>query len=192
MITGDFVNGIHLMVGLSTDSKPTTTSENTFFLEENTGDVYYFSAGEWNEAGPNAAQFVAALLGINTTAEKSGILWSVTDVYLLRQVLENIRYDSDDAEAKVEALLDSLEANPEDQAWTRQQIDLLDDILDYVDFTDPDASGYADELIASLKGMLIEPSGSITLTSNGTYPVSNYADAIVETPTYTDGDEEAY
>ena len=63
MITGDFVNGLHLMVGLSTDNKPETTSENTFFLEENTGKIYYFSAGEWAEAGPDVAQFIAALLG---------------------------------------------------------------------------------------------------------------------------------
>ena len=63
MITGDFVNGLHLMVGLSTDNKPETTSENTFFLEENTGKIYYFSAGEWAEAGAGVAQIIAALLG---------------------------------------------------------------------------------------------------------------------------------
>ena len=62
-ITGDFVNGLHLMVGLSTDNKPETTSENTFFLEENTGKIYYFSAGEWAEAGAGVAQIIAALLG---------------------------------------------------------------------------------------------------------------------------------
>jgi hypothetical protein len=63
MITGDFVNGLHLMVGLSTDNKPDTTSENTFFLEEDSGDVYYFSDGEWNESGSGVAQFISALLG---------------------------------------------------------------------------------------------------------------------------------
>ena len=63
MITGGFVNGLHLMVGLSTDNKPETTSENTFFLEENTGKIYYFSAGEWAEAGAGVAQIIAAILG---------------------------------------------------------------------------------------------------------------------------------
>ena len=62
-ITGDFVNGLHLMVGLYADNKPETTSENTFFLEADTGDVYYFSAGQWNEAGAGVAQIIAALLG---------------------------------------------------------------------------------------------------------------------------------
>lgn len=62
MITGDFVNGLHLMVGLSTDTKPDTTSENTFFLEEDSGDVYYFSEGQWAEADSAVAGIVAALL----------------------------------------------------------------------------------------------------------------------------------
>lgn len=61
-ITGDFVNGIHLMVGLSTDNKPETTAENTFFLEEDSGDVYYFSEGQWAEADSAVAGIVAALL----------------------------------------------------------------------------------------------------------------------------------
>lgn len=63
MITGDFVNGIHLMVGLSTDTKPDTTSENTFFLEEDTGDVYYYSDGEWAQAGDDVAMIIASILG---------------------------------------------------------------------------------------------------------------------------------
>ena len=62
-ITGDFVNGLHLMVGLSTDNKPETTSENTFFLEEDSGDVYYFSEGEWKEAPSSVGLFISNLLG---------------------------------------------------------------------------------------------------------------------------------
>jgi hypothetical protein len=65
MITGDFVNGLHLMVGLSTDTKPDTTSENTFFLEEDTGDVYYFSEGEWSKATSSVGKFISNLLGGN-------------------------------------------------------------------------------------------------------------------------------
>lgn len=63
MITGDFANGIHLMVGLSTDTKPETTSENTFFLAEDTGDVYYFSEGNWEKAPAAVGQFISNLLG---------------------------------------------------------------------------------------------------------------------------------
>lgn len=63
MITGDFVNGLHLMVGLSTDNKPAQTSENTFLLEEDTGKAYYFSNGEWAEAGEGATLIINALLG---------------------------------------------------------------------------------------------------------------------------------
>lgn len=63
MITGDFVNGLHLMVGMSTDTKPETTSENTFFLEANTGDVYYFSEGNWEKAPAAVGQFISNLLG---------------------------------------------------------------------------------------------------------------------------------
>ena len=83
MITGDFVNGIHLMVGLSTDTKPDTTSENTFFLEENTGKVYYFSAGEWAEADAAVAGIVAALLNKGAlpavTATDNGKVLKVVD-----------------------------------------------------------------------------------------------------------------
>ena len=63
MITGDFVNGLHLMQGLSTDNKPTATSENTFFLEQNTGKVYYFSGGSWTQAGDDVALIISAILG---------------------------------------------------------------------------------------------------------------------------------
>jgi len=62
-ITGDFVNGLHLMVGTSLDNKPTTTSENSFFLEEDSGKVYYFSAGSWSEAGAGVANIIASILG---------------------------------------------------------------------------------------------------------------------------------
>lgn len=38
--------------GLSTDTKPTEgVSENTLFLELDTGDFYYFSGGEWKKFG---------------------------------------------------------------------------------------------------------------------------------------------
>lgn len=83
MITGDFVHGLHLMVGLSTDTKPDTTSENTFYLEEDTGDVYYFSEGEWSEAGAAVAGIVAALLNKGTlpavTAADNGKVLGVDD-----------------------------------------------------------------------------------------------------------------
>lgn len=83
MITGDFVNGIHLMVGLSTDTKPDTTSENTFFLEEDTGKIYYYSEGEWAEAGADVAGIVAALLNKGAlpavTAADNGKLLGVTN-----------------------------------------------------------------------------------------------------------------
>jgi hypothetical protein len=51
------------MVGPSTDTKPDTTSENTFFLEENTGKVYYFSEGQWAEAPSSVGNFISNLLG---------------------------------------------------------------------------------------------------------------------------------
>lgn len=63
MITGDFVNGLHLMVGLSTDSKPTVTSENSFFLEEDSGDCYYYSEGQWTQAGDDVRMFIASIIG---------------------------------------------------------------------------------------------------------------------------------
>lgn len=75
MITGDFVNGLHLMVGLSTDTKPESTSENTFFLEGDSGDVYLYSNGEWIEAGEGAAAFIATILGaakISSAEEQNG------------------------------------------------------------------------------------------------------------------------
>ena len=82
-ITGDFVNGLHLMVGLSTDIKPETTSENSFFLEEDTGDIYYFSDGEWAEADAAVAGIVAALLNKGAlpavTATDNGKVLGVTN-----------------------------------------------------------------------------------------------------------------
>ena len=69
MITGDFVNGLHLMVGTTSDldanSKPNvaTTSENTFFLVEDSGTVFYYSGGEWAQAGDDVAMIIASILG---------------------------------------------------------------------------------------------------------------------------------
>lgn len=89
MITGDFVNGLHLMVGLSTDTKPDTTSENTFFLAEDTGDVYYFAEGEWSEAGADVAGVVAALLNKGelpavTATDNGKVLGVENGAYTLR------------------------------------------------------------------------------------------------------------
>lgn len=67
MITGDFVNGLHLMVGKNSDMengspKVTETSENTFFLNWESGDIFVFSEGEWAAADSAVAGIVAALL----------------------------------------------------------------------------------------------------------------------------------
>ena len=67
-ITGGYVNDLHLMQGTTDDldangkPKVTETSENTFFLVEDSGDVFYFSGGEWAEADDAVAGIVAALL----------------------------------------------------------------------------------------------------------------------------------
>lgn len=67
-ITGDFVNGLHLMVGTTSDldanSKPNvaTTSENTLFLVVDSGAVFYYSGGEWEAADAAVAGIVTALL----------------------------------------------------------------------------------------------------------------------------------
>ncbi len=39
------------LMGLSTDEKPNSISENTLFLELDTGDVYYFDGEEWKKVG---------------------------------------------------------------------------------------------------------------------------------------------
>lgn len=95
----------------------------------------------------------------------TGRLWSSQDVYLLRQVLSHLKYDSESAGAIAEELLESLEAKPEDVGWSVAQIDLLDSLLSHVKYTDADGGEYADALIASLKG---------------------------QTPTYEDADEVEY
>lgn len=66
-ITGDFVNGIHLMWGKNSDMdngspKVTETSENTLFLNWESGDIFVFSEGEWAAADSAVAGIVAALL----------------------------------------------------------------------------------------------------------------------------------
>ena len=67
-ITGGYVNDLHLMQGTTDDldangkPKVTETSENTFFLVEDSGDVFYFSGGEWAAADDAVAGIVAALL----------------------------------------------------------------------------------------------------------------------------------
>lgn len=95
----------------------------------------------------------------------NGTLWTVQDVYLFRQLLSHIEYDSASAATIAEELLESLESTPEDQAWTMDEIDLLDQLLSHVIYTDADGGEYADALIASLKG---------------------------QTPTYEDADEVEY
>lgn len=86
----------------------------------------------------------------------TGRLWSSHDVYLLRQVLEHLKYDSESAGAIAEELLESLESKPEDQGWSIAQIDLLDSLLSHVKYTDAEGGDYADALIASLKGQAPE------------------------------------
>lgn len=39
------------LLGLSTDTKPDGMSENTLFLELDTGDIYYFNGTDWLEFG---------------------------------------------------------------------------------------------------------------------------------------------
>ena len=39
------------LMGLSTDEKPSGISENTLFLELDTGDFYYFDGEEWQKVG---------------------------------------------------------------------------------------------------------------------------------------------
>lgn len=116
-----------------------------------------------------------------------GQLWTVQQVYLLRQVLERLKYDSAAGGVIAEQLLDSLEANPEDQGWSMSEIDLLDSLLDHTEYTDASGGLYADELIASLKGQLVELGGSVTLSAPGTYNVSSYINAVVDPPTYNGG-----
>lgn len=67
MITGGYVNDLHLMLGCDSDMdngapKVTTTSENTLFLNWESGDVYVFTAGSWQIADDAVAGIVAALL----------------------------------------------------------------------------------------------------------------------------------
>lgn len=88
MITGDFVNGLHLMVGNNSDMdngspKVTETSENTFFLNWESGDIFVFSGGEWAEADAAVAGIVAALLNKGAlpavTATDNGKVLKVVD-----------------------------------------------------------------------------------------------------------------
>lgn len=39
------------LLGLSTDIKPDGMSENTLFLELDTGDFYYFDGTQWKKVG---------------------------------------------------------------------------------------------------------------------------------------------
>lgn len=38
-------------MGLHTDTKPTTCTGNSLFLELDTGDFYYFDGSKWNKVG---------------------------------------------------------------------------------------------------------------------------------------------
>lgn len=42
-------------MGLSTDTKPTNTGENSLFWELDTGKLYYFAEGAWEEYAGEAA-----------------------------------------------------------------------------------------------------------------------------------------
>ena len=39
------------LLGLSTDTKPTSAEINTIFLELDTGDFYYFDGATWEKVG---------------------------------------------------------------------------------------------------------------------------------------------
>lgn len=82
-----------------------------------------------------------------------GHAWNSTDIYYLQQVLEVLRYSSASESTIVDDLLSAL-AETVDKGWTTYEIDLLDDLLDLVEFTDPSGGDLADTLIASLRGAL--------------------------------------
>ncbi len=44
-------SGEHDFKGLSTDTKPTSCSVNSLFLELDTGDFYYFDGTDWEKVG---------------------------------------------------------------------------------------------------------------------------------------------
>lgn len=116
-------------------------------------------------------------------------LWTIQQVNLFQELLQHLKYTDDEAGEIAAELLASLETNPD---WNSHQVDLFDDLLDHVRYTTDDGGHYADLLIASLRGEIVDPTGSVTLSQNGTYDVRNYASAVVDTPTYTDGDEVEY
>ena len=49
--------------GLSTDTKPTDAVENATFTELDTGKVYYFSGGAWNDFGADGSIVGLAIVG---------------------------------------------------------------------------------------------------------------------------------
>lgn len=94
-----------------------------------------------------------------------GHAWTSTDIYYLQQVLDVLRYSSVTAANTIVSDLLSALAETVDKGWTRYEIDLLDELLDLVEYTDQSGGELADTLIASLRG---------------------------ELPTYEDGDEEEF
>ena len=51
--------------GLSTDDKPEKAAENAMFIELDTGDLYYFSEGEWSKFGAEGNNTVGyAIVGV--------------------------------------------------------------------------------------------------------------------------------
>ena len=147
---------------------------------------YYYEITEIQ----NGMAYVAD--GVSIRGGPTGKLWTVQDIYLLRQVLEHLKYDSSTAGEIAEALLSSLESTTEPQGWTVSQVSLLDSLFSHVKYIDESGGVYADTLIESLKGQLVELGGTITLSENGTYNIGRYANAVVDTPTYSDGDEVKY
>lgn len=130
-----------------TDSNDVIVSTYTFIIDVQT-DVDGTSEAQLGYSIEEITEIIAEAEAVAGT----GRLWSSHDVYLFRQVLERLKYDSESAGAIAEELLESLESKPEDQGWSIAQIDLLDSLLSHVKYTDDDGGEYADELIASLKG----------------------------------------
>ena len=42
-------------IGLSTDTKPSDVPVNTYFLENDTGDLYYYTGESWNKVGGSSS-----------------------------------------------------------------------------------------------------------------------------------------
>lgn len=118
------------------------------------GDVVFYSSLYYPIVDHADAAGIGVISIVDDPIDLSTKFWTNTQVGLLQQVFQHLKYDSASAGEIAAELITSLQGNA---VWDQDQITLLDALLSHVKYTDGEGDTYADTLIDALCGNAISP-----------------------------------